>query len=192
MKYKDYIYLIILLLIAALNFNLFLKPNSLVCGGTQGISIIINKLTNIDYSIIILVINALMLFLSIIFLNKKMTLGLIISTLIYPLFIKLTSNLILPFSYYLLNIIIVGILSGITNGLIYKLGFSASGINLLGPLLNKYLHIKIGTINLIINFIIMFLNLIIFGINNLIYSIMVIIINSLVINLILYKKIISN
>ncbi len=188
MKFKDYIFLIILLFIASLNFNIFLKPLNLVCGGTQGLSIIINKLTNIDNTPIILVINITMLLLSSILLNKKMTLGLIISTFIYPLFIKLTGNLVFSFDNIIISIIVVGIISGITNGLIYKLGFSASGINLLGPLINKYINYKIGTINLVINGFIMFLNLIIFGINNLIYSFFVIIINSMVINLILYKK----
>ena len=188
MKFKDYIYLIILLFVASLNFNLFLKPLNLVCGGTQGLSIIINNLTSIDNSILILVINVSMFLLSIVLLSKKMTLGLVISTFIYPLFIKLTSNLMFSFNNIIISIIVVGIISGITNGLIYKLGFSASGINLLGPLINKYFKFKIGTINLVINGFIMVLNLIIFGIDNLIYSFLVIIINSMVINLILYKK----
>ena len=185
---KDYIYLIILLLIASLNFNLFLKPLNIVCGGTQGLSVIINNLTRIDNSVIILVINFIMFLLSVILLNKKMTLSLIISTFIYPMLINLTSNFVFNLNNIVLSIIIVGIVSGITNGLIYKLGFSASGINLLGPLINKYFKFKIGTINLFINGFIMFLNLVILGINNLIYSIIVIIINSLVINLILYKN----
>ena len=189
MKYKEYLFLILLLLISALNFNLFLKPLKLVCGGTNGLSIIINNLTNIDNSLIILIIHFVMLLLSILLLNRKMTLGLIISTIIYPLFIKVTSKLSFNFNIFLINILIVGILSGISNGFIYKLGFSISGINLLGPLLNKYLNIKIGTINLFINGIIMVLNLILFGMNNFIYSFIVIILNSFIINLILYKKI---
>ncbi|MBR3660354.1 MAG: YitT family protein [Bacilli bacterium] len=188
MKYKNYIYLIILLFIAAINFNIFLKPLSLVCGGTQGIAIIINKITKLDYFFIILIINILMFFLSIIFLNKKITISLIISTFIYPIFIRLTNNISYSFNIFILNIITVGIISGITNGFIYKFGFTSSGISLLGPFINKYTNIKIGTINFIINLIIMILNLIIFGIENVIYSLIVISINSLVINLILYKK----
>ena len=189
MKYKNYVYLIILLLIAAINFNMFIKPLSLVCGGTQGLSIIINKITKLDYSIIILLINILMMILSILFLNKKITTSLIISTFVYPLFVKLTSIMTYNFNIFVLNIITVGVISGITNGLIYKLGFTSSGISLLGPLINKYTNLKIGTINLFINLIIMLLNLIFFGINNVLYSILVVIINSLVINLILYRKI---
>ncbi|MBQ8892436.1 MAG: YitT family protein [Bacilli bacterium] len=187
MKYKDYLYLLILLFLASINFNLFVKPNNLVCGGSIGLAIIINKLTSIEHSVIILIINIIMFLLSIIFLNKKITLGSLIATIVYPVFVKITSNFVIS-SNIVLSIIIVGIFSGITNGLIYKLGFTTGGINLIGPIFSKYFNIKIGTINLFINLIIMLLNLIIFGINNLIYSVIIIILNSIVINLILYKK----
>ena len=188
MKYKNYFFLIILLFISSVNFNLLIKPLHIICGGTQGLSIIINKLTNIDTSLVILLINIFMFILSIIFLNKKISLGIIISTFFYPFFIKLTSNISININNILINIFLIGIISGICNGLIYKLGFSSSGINILGPLINKYLDIKIGTINLIINIIIILFNILLFNINNLIYSILIIIINSLLINIILYKN----
>ena len=42
-KLKKYIYLLLVLLVAALNFNLILKPLKLVVGGTQGVAV---KLTS--------------------------------------------------------------------------------------------------------------------------------------------------
>ena len=188
MKYKDYFYLLLMLFIASINFNLFLKPLNLVVGGTQGLSLIIHHFIPISFSIIILIINIIMFILSLLFLNKKITISLVISTFIYPLFIKLTSNIDFININIILIIIIVGIISGITNGIIYKLGFSSGGISILSPLINKYTNIKIGTINFIINFLIMLLNLLIFGINNLIYSLIIILINSTTINIILYSK----
>ena len=188
MKYKEYIYLILMLFIASINFNIFLKPLHLVVGGTQGLSLIIHHFLPISYSIIILLINLLMFFLSLIFLNKKITISLIISTIVYPLFINLTSNLSLININIYAIIILVGIISGITNGIIYKLGFSSGGISLLAPLINKYVNIKIGTVTLIINIIIMILNLLIFGIYKVIYSLIIIIINSCIINILLYAK----
>ena len=186
MKYKEYIYLIILLFVASINFNLFLKQFNLVVGGTQGLSIIINRIIPISHSVIILIINIIMLILSIIFMTKKMTLGTIFSTFLYPLFVNLTSTLIIKNINIITSIIIAGIISGITNGLIYKLGFSTGGIGLLPPIINKYFKIKIGTIHLIINFIIFLLNIILFGLSNFIYSLFVIIINGIIINYVIY------
>ena len=189
MKYKEYVYLIILLFLASLNFNIFLKQFNLVVGGTQGLSIIIHKFIPISHSIIILIINIIMLLLSIILMSKKMTLGTIISTFLYPLFVNLTSILILKDLNIIISIIISGIISGITNGLIYKLGFSTGGIGLLPPIINKFFNIKIGSIQFIINFIIIVFNIILFGLNNFIYSLLVIVINGIIINLIIDNKI---
>ena len=181
---KKYIKLLLILLIAAINFNIFLKPMKLVTGGTQGLAIIIHELIKIPHSTIVLVINLLMLILSYIFLKRETTLGTVIATIAYPLFIKLTSFLYLNISTNLLNVIITGLISGLTNGFIYKLGFTAGGINIIGPIINKYKNIKLGTINFVINSLILILNIILFGINNFIYSVIIVIENSFLINLV--------
>ena len=183
---KKYLKLLLILLIAAINFNIFLKPMKLVTGGTQGLAIIIHELIKIPHSTIVLVINLLIL--SYIFLKRETTLGTVIATIAYPLFIKLTSFLYLNISTNLLNVIITGIISGLTNGYIYKLGFTAGGINTIAPIINKYKNIKIGTINLIINIIILLIGCFQFGIKKLLYAIVVIIINSILINLVMYGR----
>ena len=185
---KKYLKLLLILLIAAINFNIFLKPMKLVTGGTQGLAIIIHELIKMPHSTIVLIINLLMLILSYIFLKKETTLGTVIATISYPLFIKLTSFFNLNISTNLLNIIITGIISGLTNGYIYKLGFTAGGINTIAPIINKYKNIKIGTINLIINIVILLIGCLQFGIKKLLYAIVVIIINSILINLVMYGK----
>ena len=185
---KKYLKLLLILLIAAINFNIFLKPMKLVTGGTQGLAIIIHELIKMPHSTIVLIINLLMLILSYIFLKKETTLGTVLATISYPLFIKLTSFLDLSISTNLLNVIITGIISGLTNGYIYKLGFTAGGINTIAPIINKYKNIKVGTINLIINIIILLIGCLQFGIKKLLYAIVVIIINSIIINLVMYGK----
>lgn len=188
---KKYLLLLIILLIASFNFNLFLKPLHLVTGGTQGLAIVLNDITKLNHSTIILMINVLMLILGFLFLSKKATIGTILATFSYPLFVKLTSNFQFSFSSIYLNIFVTGIISGLTNGFIYKLGFTAGGVNTLGPILKKYWDIPVGTINLFINSIILLLGCVHFGLTKCFYSILVIIINSLVINLVLYKKILK-
>ena len=87
-KIYKYLYLVIILLVAALNFNLFLKPLKLVTGGTQGLAIILNQIFNIKHSTIILFINILMLILSYLLLSKKATFGTVLATFFYPLFVS--------------------------------------------------------------------------------------------------------
>ena len=54
---KKYFLLVLMLLLASLNFNLILKRLSIVTGGTQGLALIISNVLNIETSIIILIIN---------------------------------------------------------------------------------------------------------------------------------------
>lgn len=182
---KKYVYLVLILFISSLNFNLILKPLNLVTGGTNGLSILFSDLFNIKPSIIILIIDVLMLIISFIFLSNKSSVGSLLSTFIYPLLIRLTSfniNINLPI---IILVLISGIISGITCAFIYKLDFTSGGINILSLVLNKKYNVNIAISNFIINFIIILFGAIEFGILKLIYSILIVIINSIIINIIL-------
>ena len=183
---KNIIKLLFFLLISALNFNLILKPLCIVTGGTQGLALIINGVTKISPSIIILFINCIMLIISCLFLSKKTTSGIIITTFIYPLFIGITCPVInIIYRTSIIIILISGIISGITISNIIKLGYSTGGLNVLLFILKKYLNIKEYISNFVINTLIILAGLTIYGIRNAIYGIMIIIINSIVIKIII-------
>lgn len=184
---KKYFLLIILLFIASINFNLILKPLNLVTGGTQGLAILGKRVLSIKPSLIVFIINTIMLLLSFIFLKKETTLGTVIATFTYPLFIRLT-DFINPLSIpVLISALIAGIVCGITCGLIYKLGFSTGGINVISVIFKKYFNFKISITNFIINTSILILGCFYFGFIKFIYSLVVIIINSILIYLIMKK-----
>lgn len=187
---KKYIYLAILLLIAALNFNLILKPLKLVTGGTQGLALLIYSLFKLRPSVSILIINTITLILSYFFLSKTTTYGTIASSIIYPICVKLTD--FIPNYQFIQNnqilfTIIAGIVCGITGGYIYKIGFSSGGVSTVNLLLNKYLKIKVATANFLVNTCIIIAGCFIFGIVKGIYSISVIVISSILIDFI-FKK----
>ena len=182
---KKYSILVIALLFAALNFNIILKNLNLVTGGTQGIAIIIEKITNLNTSKIIFIINITSLIISLIFLKKETTTSTIISTFAYPIFVKITSyipTLIIIRKYKFISSIIAGIICGTTGGLIYKMNFSSGGLTIINLLLKKYLKIKVSKSNFIINTLIIIIGTIYIGINKLIYSLIVVTISSITIH----------
>ena len=187
---KKYILLTLSLFFAAINFNLFLKPLNLVTGGTQGLVIIINKFLDIKPSILILIINIISLILSIILLKKETTTSLIYSSLIYPLFVNITSMIpkLSIIKIPILSAIIAGTICGTTGGIIYKLNFSQGGISILNNIFKHYFKTKISISNFIINSIIIIIGSFYFGFIKLLYSMIVISISSLIINLIMRKK----
>ena len=190
-KLKKYFFLLILLFIASLNFNIILKPLKLATGGTQGLAIIINSLIKLEPSTIILIINIIMLIISYFLLSRETTYGTILATLIYPLMVRLTSNLIsFKFinDYLIIFVILSGIICGITSGFIYKLGFSSGGLNLISLIIKKYFRINVAITNFWLNVIIILLSCFSFGIKKGLLAILNILINSIIINLILRKN----
>ncbi len=187
---KKHILLLILLFIAALNFNIFLKPLNLVTGGNQGIALIIKHLTKLKPSTIIFIVNMISLIISYIFLKKETTISLVIASISYPLFVRLTNNITLNTitNIPILTSLIAGIICGITGGLIYKMNFNQGGISIFNSLLHRYLNIKISISNFIINTTILIIGSIYFGFIKLLYSLIVVIISSLIINFIMSKK----
>ena len=185
---KKYLLLIICLLFAAINFNLFLKTLNLVTGGTQGLAIVIKYIIKLKPSLIILIINVISLIISFILLKKETTTSAIISTFAYPLLVKITSfipELSFIKKHILISSLIAGTICGTTGGIIYKMNFSSGGITIINLLLKKYFKIKVSISNFIINSLIIIVGAFFFGIIKMIYSIIVISISSLIINIIM-------
>ena len=89
----------------AFSARVFLLPADLVAGGTTGIGLILQRITGIPLSSLVLAFNIIMLVLAYIFLGKKYTLSAILSSFMYPIALEffnqilgdyvLTDNLIL-------------------------------------------------------------------------------------------------
>ncbi len=185
------IIMIISVFILALNYNLFLLSNNFVIGGTSGLAIIIQKIFNIEPSFFIFITSLILIIMSIIFLGFESTSKTIIGSLLYPIFISLTSSIakiITPYLNFESTIIIVllaGLLSGLANGFIYKTGFNTGGSDVLMKIINKYYKISEGKSLFIVNLIIMLSGAFLFGINKFIYALIILFINTKVIDRIL-------
>ena len=81
--------------------------------------------------------------------------------------------------------ILIGILLGITNGLMYKVGFSNGGLNIISQVLYKYFHISLSKTSMIINIIVVLIGGIYFGFNMVLYALIIIYISSLVMDKVL-------
>lgn len=180
--------MIVSVFILAINYNIFLLHNDLVIGGTSGLATIFNAYAGINPATFIFVFNFIFIIISLLFLGLKKTSLTIIGSILYPLFISITSK---PCAY-LANIIILdnfilvalvsGLLFGLANGFIYKTGFSTGGADIAIQIVNKYLKIPTGTASFIINVIVIACGGLIFGLNKAIYATIIIAINSVLVD----------
>lgn len=184
-----YFILIVSLFISACYFNLLQLPTKIVTGGSQGVSIILNSYFGLDPSIIIFIISLVLLLLGFIFLGIDKTTGAIVSTIIYPIFIKITSNIgdyiSIDLNDKILLSIFIGIFSGVTTGMVYKVGFSNGGFAIISEIISKYKKIPISTTSFIINLIIVILGGASFGWTMVMYAAIVLYIYSIVLDKVL-------
>lgn len=165
-------------------FNLFFSPNNLVPGGMSGASVILNSLFGWENSLVILVGSGILLIASYFLLGWEKTRGSILGSLLFPVCVKLTSNIgayiDIDSSQLLLTTLFGAVLYGFGAGMIFKAGYTSGGTDILNQILSKYLHISIGNSILLSDGLIVFSSAFVFGINKLMYSLIILYIVSFI------------
>lgn len=165
------------LLIMAISFNLFLLPNEIVYGGIGGLSITIKKLLNIEPAIFILISNIVLLIINFIIMGKKIASKSIIGSLLFPLFIKVTTDInyliMIDSENTLLMAIFGGLLIGIGLGLTIKAGLTTGGTDIINQIIHKLFKVSITNAIIITDGLIILGSIPIIGIEKAMYGIIV-------------------
>lgn len=161
----------------AVSYNLFLAPNNIVAGGVGGLAIILNYLTGIENFVVILIADVMLLILSYFLLGKKKTKATILGSILFPLFVSLTSDISriidIDTNELLLISVFGGVVYGFGAGMIYKAGFTTGGTDIINQILSKYLKISMGNSMLYCDGTIVLLTAFVFGPTHFMYSIIV-------------------
>lgn len=172
---KKYVILVVGLFLYAFAYNLFLKPNNIVAGDVDGIANIFKNIINPNLLITILCISLLII--SFPLLGLKTTMGSVIGTILFPIFVTLTSdiaNLIkIDSSDLLLIAIVAGVIRGTGYGLVFKMGFTTGGTDILNQIVAKYFHTSIGTAMMIVDGSIVVAGGLFYGWNNMLYALVI-------------------
>lgn len=173
-RLKRWVEFLLGVLIVAIAYNLFLLPAKVVYG-VGGLGIIFNSLFKIDPSLVILVSSVILLFLSLILLGKEETKKTVIGSLLYPVFVKLTSSVgqIVDLSNTepLLIVLFGAVISGFGLGLIFKAGFTTGGTDILNQIVAKYFKMSMGNSMFFTDGIIILSSVFVFGWTKIMYSI---------------------
>ncbi len=184
-KILNFLTLLFGIIICALSFNIFLLPTKVI-SGFSGIAIIINSLIDIKPSIIIMILYITILIISYILMGKEQTKNSIIGSILYPIFVELTSYFTRYINIGNIEPIVMAIcgsaLCGFGYGLVYKLGYNTGGSDVLTHILSKYLKKPVGTCMVIVNAIIISLAIFVFDLQTAIYSIIAILVMSYVVD----------
>lgn len=149
--------------IMAIGISLFLLPNKLSSGGFSGLATITYYLLNIPVGTIILILNIPLFIVAFFKIGKTFFVKSIIGTISLSIFIDLFEK-IQPLTHdRFLACIYGGIIIGIGTALVLKSKSSSGGTDLISNIVKEYNQkIRMGTVIVIIDTIIIALNVIIF------------------------------
>ena len=157
-RFKRYSFLTIGCFLLAFAFNVFYSPNNLVTGGVSGISIVVNNVFGISTSTFITVTYLILLVLSYLILGKETTKYSLIGSILYPLFVYLTKDMVNLIQFNVDNMLLIALfgalINGIGAGLTFKYGFSTGGSDIICQIISKYFKISMGNAIKVFNFII--------------------------------------
>lgn len=144
---KRYFMLILGCFILAFAFNVFFDQYDLVCFGISGLSLVVKEF-GIPTYLFIMVANVILLVVSYIFLGAKKTRHAIVGSLVFPIFVYLTSYLVPYIKFDDVELLVIaifgGVLSGIGYGIIFKTNFNTGGTDIITEIVSKYTRVSLG------------------------------------------------
>lgn len=153
---QKYILLIIGATFAAVAIELFLVQNSIIDGGIIGISLLLSKITGINFGILVFIINLPFLYFGYKHIGKNFFFSSLFSIIILAL-IEPNLQHLEPFTHEpLLATVFGGILLGAGVGIVIRSGGALDGTEILSILLSKKIPFSVGET-------VMFFNIFIFG-----------------------------
>ncbi|MDE7379883.1 MAG: YitT family protein, partial [Clostridia bacterium] len=201
---KQYAVITLGCIIYSLGIAMFITPADLSAGGMTGISIIFSTFIPIPQGIILVILNIPMLILGLIFFGWKFLISTgyatVSSSLMMALWeyvfgekcldiLPITRNCSSPASAILIGAVVGGVLFGAGMGLIFRMGASTAGTDIIVKLLRKkFRHLKTGMISFVTDMIIVTSSLFVndYNIEKLFYTALSTFVFTLVFDLVLY------
>ena len=177
---KKYLKFLIALVLIAVSYNLFIVPIKLVAGGAGGLGILFNNLFGISPSFVIFLVSFVMFLLALIFLDFDDVCSTLFVTIVYPVLVRVTSdisNIITIDTHHILIMVLFGaILTGVGQGFIFKDGLNIGGFSILSKVIYKYTKFSITLCNAVINGIIIVLGAFFIKFSMILYAIVFIVV----------------
>ena len=149
-------------LVSAAN-TLFFAPNKIVCGGVGGISTILLYILKIPLSVSYALINIALLIVGLKVLGKEFIIKTLIGTALMSGFTEILAHIPLVTENSMLAVIFGGLAYGVGLGIIFVIGATTGGTDILGRLIQiKYRHISIGILMMLIDAVVIGASLIVF------------------------------
>ena len=145
--WRDYLVIIIGLVLYSVGLTGFLIPHKIVMGGLGGISLLIRYSTGIPIWLSFLVINSVLLVIAWFIVGREFVMTTLFGSLMLTLILNIAERFIteaLITADPLMSSIIGAICCGTGLGLVYSMNSSTGGTDVIGAIITKYRYISMG------------------------------------------------
>ena len=159
--WKELIIMTLGMLVGAIAVNYFLVPSKIIVGSITGLSIVLAAVfegigISIKVSTMIVLINAILLILAYLLIGSEFGLKTVYTALILGPLIDLcekvypVANLLEPGHTSIMNdpwfdLLCFVLLLSVSQSILFNINASTGGLDILGKIVNKYMHLDIGT-----------------------------------------------
>lgn len=160
--------------IIGIAFNTFYLTNNLLSGGISGVAVIAYYLFGLPVGIVSIILNIPLFILAYKFMDKEYIVGALYGMLAFSFcvdFFHFLSETVIVHDK-LLSCIAGGALYGIGAALMYRVGGSGGGMDIVGAIIQKYYSISINNCNFVFNIFLLFVGSFLFGIEPVLYTLL--------------------
>ena len=190
-------------LLYSLGISLFIEPANVTAGGMTGIALIINQLTGFNTGYLVIILNVPMVIIGFMFLGWRFMASTAVATTLSGLMMRLWDFVFgekvlncLPFTDSLIvNTVIGSVLFGTGVGIIFRMGASTAGTDIIIKILRKkFRHIKTSMFSLLTDLVVVGTSFLInlfkysidYSIETMFYSVLLVVVFAVMFNRVLY------
>lgn len=185
---KDYVIITIACFFYGLSISQFLDPNDIAPGGVSGLSMVINRIIDIEVGTIILMLNIPILLLGLYKFGIKFLISTIYATFMGSVFTNLLAVYPPITKDPLLATICGSALASVAIGFIFKCGATTGGTDIVVKVLRlKFPHLKTGRLFLVCDLVVVLLSAFVFeNTDSALYAVIGVFLMSMVFDIVLY------
>ena len=167
-KIKEYLLTTIGVALTAIALEYFFFPCDIAAGGVSGIGLVVNKVSGLDTSIVVLVLNILLFILAFIVLGKSFGAKSIYATVKLSVFMWIIEKILKPgilTENMFLASVFGSILLGMGAAIVFHQGASTGGTSIIAAIISKFTPIGIGISVLLTDSFVCLLAISVFGVD---------------------------
>lgn len=167
-KIKEYLLTTVGVALTAIALEYFFFPCDIAAGGVSGIGLVVNKVSGLDTSIVVLVLNILLFILAFIVLGKSFGAKSIYATVMLSVFMWIIEKILKPgilTENMFLASVFGSILLGMGAAIVFHQGASTGGTSIIAAIISKFTPIGIGISVLLTDSFVCLLAISVFGVD---------------------------